>query len=64
MNGIYYEIFSEYRIIWLIRSAWDRDSAGSNPAIPTVSVAEMVYAPDCGSGLCGFEPRQAPFVAP
>ena len=33
---------------------------GSNPTLTTVCVAEMVYAPDCGSGLCGFNSRRTP----
>lgn len=32
---------------------------GSNPITGTVAVAEMAYAPDCGSGLCGSESRRS-----
>ena len=35
---------------------------GSNPITGTVAVAEMAYAPDCGSGLCGFESRRSPYA--
>ena len=33
---------------------------GSNPITGTVAVAEMAYAPDCGSGLCEFKSRRSP----
>lgn len=35
---------------------------GSNPAIPTVVMPELVDGPDCGSGRCGFESRWPPKV--
>lgn len=41
-------------------SVWVREVACSNRVIPTVCVAELVDAPDCGSGLCGFESRRTP----
>ena len=44
--------------------------AGSNPAIPVLffkkpfyygDCGEVVNAPDCGSGIRGFDPHQSPF---
>lgn len=35
---------------------------GSNPTFSIVAVAELVYAPDCGSGLREFESRRSPHL--
>lgn len=40
----------------------DFEVVGSNPAIPTVAVAEAENATGCGPVLCGFEPRRSPGV--
>lgn len=42
------------------RLAHNQEVAGSSPVPATVAVAEMAYAPDCGSGLCGFKSRRSP----
>lgn len=42
------------------RGVHNPEVAGSSPAPATVAVAEMAYAPDCGSGLCGFKSRRSP----
>ncbi len=47
---------------WLARLIWDQEVAGSNPVTPIVMVgmAQLVSAPDCGSGGRGFESRYPP----
>ena len=41
-----------------------RKVRGSIPLIRIVVVAEMAYAPDCGSGPCGFKSRRPPTKNP
>lgn len=50
------------------RPAWDRVGAGSSPAALIgfglmVAEAEVAEAPDCESGLNGFESRPSPFYS-
>ena len=49
---------------WLARLIWDQEVAGSNPVTPIVMVgmAQLVSAPDCGSGGRGFESRYPPLT--
>lgn len=62
-----------YRKTWLIRLLREQETAGSNPATPTVSSStldgssrnhgvcgEVVNASDCDSDIRGFESRQTP----
>ena len=35
---------------------------GANPMKSIVAVAEMAYAPDCGSGLCEFESHRSHYA--
>ena len=35
---------------------------GSNPITGTVAVAEMAYAPNCGSELCEFESHRSHYA--
>ncbi len=50
---------------WLARLIWDQEVAGSNPVTPSfynmVGMAQLVSAPDCGSGGRGFESHYPPF---
>ena len=50
--------------VWLARVPWEHEVGGSNPPTPTrptvVVVAQLVRAPDCGSGGRGFESPQPP----
>ena len=58
-------------VVWLARLIWDQEVAGSNPVTPTflkgtnlwcmVGMAQLVSAPDCGSGGRGFESHYPPF---
>ena len=54
-------------VAWLARLIWDQEVAGSNPVTPIVSlftsvvgIAQLVRAPDCGSGGREFESHYPP----
>ena len=54
--------------VWLARLIWDQEVAGSNPVTPMITtvysmvgMAQLVSAPDCGSGGRGFESHYPPF---
>ena len=56
-------------VVWLARLIWDQEVAGSNPVTPIVSlftsvvgIAQLVRAPDCGSGGRGFESHYPPLI--
>ena len=59
-------------VVWLARLIWDQEVAGSNPVTPTfikkvvekpmVGMAQLVSAPDCGSGGRGFESHYPPLL--
>ncbi len=55
--------------VWLARLIWDQEVAGSNPVTPMITtvysmvgMAQLVSAPDCGSGGRGFESHYPPFL--
>ena len=61
-------------VVWLARLIWDQEVAGSNPVTPIfkksgwkslwcmVGMAQLVSAPDCGSGGRGFESHYPPLI--
>lgn len=72
-GGTHTDFASGYRKTWLIRLLREQETAGSNPATPTVSSStldgssrnhgvcgEVVNASDCDSDIRGFESRQTP----
>ena len=56
-------------VVWLARLIWDQEVAGSNPVTPMITtvysmvgMAQLVSAPDCGSGGRGFESHYPPLL--
>ena len=66
-----WNIITGCSVVWLARLIWDQEVAGSNPVTPILSpfklmvfmvgIAQLVRAPDCGSGGRGFESHYPPF---